>query len=314
MEPLTLLDTVLTKRALLVTGKGGVGKTTVAAALARMAAKAGRRTLIAEISSDESVPSRVAEVFGRHVTGEDPVQLDRNLHVTLLTPTAGHRRFLEDVLPMKVLANAAMRSGAIRRFFAAAPAFGEMGVLYRLLDFARRRRGDGAYEYETVVVDLPATGHALALAQVPGMILRVIPAGPIGNAVREGVLLLGDKERTAALVVTLLEPLPLQESLELVQGILKYDVPFAGMLANRVVPHSFSEGEHDALTAALSGAPPMMGARLFQQASRARGLMARLGAELPHPLVMLPELAERDRALVEAAALTLASAEWRQPS
>lgn len=314
MEPKTILDTVLTRRALLVTGKGGVGKTIVSAALGRVAASRGRRTLIAEISSDASVPSRVAEAFGRHLTGDEPTQVDRDLFVTLLTPSAGHRRFLEDVLPMKVLANAAMRSGAIRRFFAAAPAFGEMGVLYRLLDFARKRRPDGKFEYESVIVDLPATGHALALAQVPSTILRVIPNGPIGDAVREGVALLGNKEQTAALVVTLLEPLPVTESLELVEGIRKHDVPFAGVIANRVVKERFSAEELEALRGALEGKRPVLGSRLLGQAERSRALLESLARSFPHPMVLLDELAERGPRLVEAAALSLAAAEWRAAS
>ena len=60
---------------------------------------------------------------------------------------------------MKILADAAMRSNAIRRFLAAAPTFPEMGVLYRLLDLVRAKRRDGSVEHETIIVDLPATGH-----------------------------------------------------------------------------------------------------------------------------------------------------------
>ena len=74
-----------------------------------------------------------------------------------------------------------------RRFLAAAPTFPEMGVLYRLLDLVRAKRRDGTDEHEMIIVDLPATGHALALAQIPASLLRVIPSGPIAAAVREAV-------------------------------------------------------------------------------------------------------------------------------
>ena len=83
----------------------------------------------------------------------------------------------------------------------------------------RAKRRDGSDEHELIIVDLPATGHALALAQIPASLLRVIPTGPIANAVREGLDLLTDPARTGAIVVTLPETLPVSEALELVQGI-----------------------------------------------------------------------------------------------
>lgn len=309
---MTFSESVLARRCILVTGKGGVGKTISAVSIAKLAANQGRRVLVAEVVSDENTPSRIAEVFGRDVRGQEPVDLAPNLKLALLSPTAGHRRFLEDVLQVRMLASAALKSGAIRRFLSAAPAFGEMGVLYRLLDFARKRRDGGGYEHELMVVDLPATGHALALAQVPEMIVKVIPGGPIGNAVKEGLLLLGDKEKTAAVVVTLLEPLPLTESLDLIAGIQKHRIPFAGIIANRVVRGGFSEEEHQALTRALSATPLMLGSRLLGHAERTRTLLKTLSSRVPHPAVLLDELPERGEALVNAAAHALSTAQWEK--
>lgn len=311
---MTFAEQVLQRRCILVTGKGGVGKTISAIAIAKLAAEKGRRVLVAEVVSNEDVPSRIAEVFGRDIRGQEPVDLAPNLKLALLSPTAGHRRFLEDVLQVRMLASAALKSGAIRRFLSAAPAFGEMGVLYRLLDFARKRRDGGGYEHELLVVDLPATGHALALAQVPEMIVKVIPGGPIGAAVKEGLLLLGDHDKTAAVVVTLLEPLPLTESLDLIAGIRKHRIPFAGIIANRVVRGGFSDEEHEALTRALLSSEPMLGSRLFGHAERTRTLLSTLPARLPHPVVLLDELPERGEALVNAAAKALLTAPWEGAS
>ncbi|HSO37835.1 MAG TPA: ArsA-related P-loop ATPase, partial [Labilithrix sp.] len=173
------MKSLLPLRAVLVTGKGGVGKTTLTASLARYAAGQGKRVLCAEMVGDPTASSALADALGIDTIDIEPVTVAPNLKAVLLAPHLGHTRFLRDVLSMKILADAAMRSAAIRRFLAAAPTFPEMGVLYRLLDFVRAKRRDGSDEHEMIIVDLPATGHALALAQIPASLLRVIPTGPI---------------------------------------------------------------------------------------------------------------------------------------
>jgi len=129
-----MLKRLLPLRAVLVTGKGGVGKTTVAASLARYAAQAGKRVLVAEIGTEDTTSSALADVLGLPALAGEPIEVAPNLHAVALQPSLGHQRFLRDVLPMKFLADAAMKTGAIRRFLSAAPTFPEMGVLYRLLD------------------------------------------------------------------------------------------------------------------------------------------------------------------------------------
>ena len=104
-------------RAVLVTGKGGVGKTTVTASLARYAASQGKRVLCAEMVGDPAASSALADALGVEHLDVEPVSIAPNLKAVLLAPHLGHTRFLRDVLPMKLLADAAMRSAAIRRSF-----------------------------------------------------------------------------------------------------------------------------------------------------------------------------------------------------
>lgn len=277
-------------RALLVTGKGGVGKTTVAAGLARLAANAGVRTLAVEIVEDEDREAPLAATLGVASLREEPTEVARGLSVAVLSPTIGHRAFLRDTLPVRMLADAAMKSQAVRRFLNAAPTFPEMGVLYRLLDLARARRGDGAPLYEHIVVDLPATGHALALVQVPAAVLRVVPGGAIGQAVRSGLELLCDPKKTGALVVTLPEPLPVSESLELVRGLETNAVAVPGLVLNRVPVDPFGgEGELE-LALAMIAKRPTLGAKSVQRIERARQARARLEETRP----VLFELPEHD--------------------
>lgn len=281
---------LLPLRAVLVTGKGGVGKTTVTASLARFAASRGKRVLCAEIAGDPAASSALADALGVDHLDIEPITVSENIKAVLLAPHLGHTKFLRDVLPMKLLADAAMRSAAIRRFLAAAPTFPEMGVLYRLLDLVRMKRKDGSDEHELIIVDLPATGHALALAQIPASLLRIIPSGPIAAAVREGLDLLTDKQRTGAIVVTLPETLPVSEALELVKGITQHDIPLAQVMVNRVPFDPFSEAEREAVRAILSGRGPTLGERTMERIDRARVSLARLQREVTVPIVALQDI------------------------
>lgn len=299
---------LLTRRAILVTGKGGVGKTTLAAALARVASFGDRRVLIAELAADEHAPSAVAQAFGAERCSDEPVPLAQGIRGARLTPSTGHHRFLQDVLPVRFLADAAMRSSALRRFLSAAPAFSEMGVLYRMLDLLRRRREDGSLEFETCVVDLPATGHALALTQLPEVLLQFIPGGPIGRAVREGLALLTDPAHTATLVVTLPETLPISESLELCAGLAKNKVPLAGLAVNRVPLDPFTAAERAELDKLNAARGPLFGTREVSRMDRARQALQRLAGATPLPIYRVPETPGEGVELIEALADALA---WR---
>jgi len=299
------LKNLLPLRAILVTGKGGVGKTTVTAALARRIAETGRRVLVAEMGSEDQGTSALADALGLAALAEQPVAIAPNLAACTLAPSLGHQKFLRDVLPVKFLADAAMKAGAIRRFLAAAPTFPEMGVLYRLLDLVRATRTDGSPLHETILVDLPATGHALALAQIPASILRVVPTGPIARAVEEGLELLMDPKRTGAVVVTLPETLPVSEALELVEGIHQHQIPLAHVFVNRVPFDPFEAGEREALEGVLRDKPVLLGARTLERIDRARGAIERLKRTVREPVATLhdvwvdgPRLAEEMASLM----------------
>jgi anion-transporting ArsA/GET3 family ATPase len=300
------LKSLLPLRAVLVTGKGGVGKTTLTASLARYAAAQGKRVLCAEMVGDSAASSALSSALGIDHLDVEPVAVAPNLNAVLLAPHLGHTRFLRDVLPMRILADAAMRSAAIRRFLAAAPTFPEMGVLYRLLDLVRAKRRDGTDEHEMIIVDLPATGHALALAQIPASLLRIIPSGPIAAAVREGLDLLMDAERTGAVVVTLPETLPISEALELCKGIRLHDIPLAQVFVNRVPLDPFTDEEREAVRRMLHGRAPTLGERTMERIDRARVSLARLQREVPVPIAALEDVSREGPGLAEEIASRMA--------
>jgi len=290
----TTVKEILERRAVLVTGKGGVGKTAIAAGLAHVAAASGKRTLVGEISYEPDATSPLARALGVEKTTSHPTRVAPNLRAMLLTPTDGHARFLRHTLHVGVLADAAMRSAVIRRFLLAAPMLPEMGILYRILDLVREKRSDGSPEHEVIIVDLPATGHTLGLAQIPKAILGVIRSGPIATAVREGLELLEDQKRTTTIVVTLPEALPVSEAVELVRGLRAHAIPLSGIVLNRMPSDPFEPSERHAIDSIVARAGPLLGARTLPRIDRAKAALARVKSEIGTVIACIGELADQD--------------------
>ncbi len=281
----------LNRRLLLITGKGGVGKTVFTAALARAFAQQGKRVLCGEIVAHPDTPSQLREALGGPPPTEEPTLLRENIFGVLLTPTMGHLRFLQDALPIRVLADAAMKSQGLKKFLSAAPGFSDMGVMYRMLDLLKRDNGRGQPLYDVCLVDSPATGHALALAQIPEFLTRVLPGGPIFRAAQEGLRVLTDPAVTATVIVTLPEALPVTEALELERGLMRYRLPVSAIVVNRVPHDPFSTDERSQLREAIAAEQGLVyGARELQRIERAEVALKGLAAQRTQGVLTLPEV------------------------
>jgi anion-transporting ArsA/GET3 family ATPase len=118
----------------------------------------------------------------------------------------------------------------------------------------------------------------------------VIPTGPIAAAVREGLDLLMDPERTGAVVVTLPETLPVSEAIELVNGIEHHGIPLAQVFVNRVPFDPFTEAERSAVRTLLANQPPTLGARTLERIDRSRVALARLAKAVTVPITTLQDV------------------------
>lgn len=317
-----------------VLGKGGVGRTTTTGALALALQKtlpAGGRVLVVEVdelSTEAGGPDApgnfpaLMRAFGRQDTPSAaasalPRPVAPGIDVARLTAALGHEAFLESALPGGALLTGALRSRPIRRFLEAAPAFHEMGQMAHLaaLVGALGKRGGGA-PYAHAVVDLPATGHALALAELPDAARKIIPVGPVARALGDAQAVMRDPTRSDLWVVTLPETLPVSETLELLESLKLHGQSAPRIVMNRWPADPFHAAGGDVSASAISRAaaallvgryPEVRGARAFRALNEADEAAARLPAPLSR--VRLPERPElHGLALLEALAPHLAAA------
>jgi len=251
-DPASVLEALFRRRLIVVTGKGGTGKTSLGAALARLAAAAGKRVLACEVGRAVDSPSPLLGLLAPERTAKnEPQALDGTLSHVVLRGDDGVRQFLGDVMPFQFMANRALKVEAVRRFLDAAPAFGEMGVLYRGQKYLEERRRDGSPVHELMILDAPASGHTLAFASLPDTILKVFTAGPIATAARAGIELIRDPVSTTVVAATLPEPLPVSELTELCAGLRERGLDVGAVVANQVPHDPFSAEERAALDARL---------------------------------------------------------------
>lgn len=308
MAPPTLLD----RRLVIVTGKGGVGKTSVCAALALLAARAGKRVLVCEVNAQE----RVAPLLGAPPAGPEIREARPGLFTLNVVPHAAMREYGLMVLKFRTIYEAVFENRLVRYFLRAIPSLAELVMLGKILNEVRAEEG-GAPRWDLVLVDAPATGHAVQLLRVPSALLDTVPGGgPLRSDAQWMDRLLVDPATTTLAIVTLPEEMPVNEAIELdaqVRSVLGIDR--AALFVNAMPPARFTAEEAEAL-AGLEPAPPPLGpaARAGRlqaiRAEQAGRYLARARAALDLPTVVLPLLAlpEWGPAAIEALAAAIDAA------
>ena len=260
---LDALDQPLSAPLQLITGKGGVGRTTVTIDLGRALAARGQRVLVVEVRDAESelgekssYRARSDSMLGRAIAqergaspayelGPAPLRIEDNLWPAQLVASVGHERFLSSIIPSERLVRAALESKALARFLRSAPSMHELGIYYHLNLLQSDTR------FDQVIVDLPASGHTLALTQLPERMARLLKRGSLVDALREGVQKIADPEYAALWVVTLPEELPVSEALELERALRVDGVPPTGVIMNRALSRALTPEDHELIREAL---------------------------------------------------------------
>lgn len=235
------MEGLLDKRLLFVTGKGGVGKSTVAAALGLVAARHGLRTVVAEIAGQD----RVARALGTSGSGGgfEETELAPDLFSISIDPRQALTEYMRLQMPAKPMADLLTSSRMFQYFAAATPGLREMVTIGKVWELAQlERRTRGAAPYDLAIVDAPATGHGLGLLKTPATFADVARTGPVARQARLIDKTLRDKKFTGVVIVTHAEEMPIAETLGLV-GLLRSELGIrpAAVIVNGVHPDRFSD-------------------------------------------------------------------------
>lgn len=233
---------LLAKRLVFVTGKGGVGKTAVAAALGMVAARRGLRTIVAEVAARDDVHRALTGAEG----GWREASLGDGLHALSVDPESAMEEYLSDQLPGP-LADLLAKSRLFTYFAAATPGMRELLTVGKLWELAQdERRTPGAEPYDLVVVDAPATGHGLALLDAPRTFADVATAGPIARQARTIDGMLRDPAVTGVVAVATPEEMPVNE-VDHLRGELGHRLDL--VVANALRPDRFTAADAERLAA-----------------------------------------------------------------
>jgi len=289
------LARVLNLRFVIVSGKGGVGRTTVAAALARAAAGAGKRVLIAQTHSAERLGRMFARAGG---VGEAVVNLAPGVDGVNMTPQSALHEYGLMVLRSELVYRTLFENRAARGFMGAIPGLDAYAMLGKAWWHTTELVG-GRPRYDLVILDGPASGHATLMLRIPQAILDAMPKGPLSRDARAMRELLSDARRAAMVIVTLAEELPAREAAELATDArAKLRIPLGPLIVNALPPADLSTPDVGAVLDRLSSgsgdaaldATLRMAERTRLHRRLAEQMLTRLAHDPGLPIVTLPRL------------------------
>jgi anion-transporting ArsA/GET3 family ATPase len=285
------------RRFLILSGKGGVGRTTVAAALARAAVHAGKRVLVAQMDS----PERLGRLLG-HAGGIGPevTPVSEGLDAVNMTTRAAMRQYGLMVLRYEAIYRTIFENKAVQGFLAAVPGLDAYAMLGKAW-WHTTELEEGRPRYDLVILDGPASGHTATMLRIPQAITEAMPKGPLAKDAAAMNALFRDPQRTAFVIVTLAEDLPARETSELARIVREgLQLPLGPLVVNGLPPAGPARPEVQAvlargptgdaaLDAILAGA-----ALLAARREEAEEVLGTLRKDPGLPMIELPRLPTTD--------------------
>ena len=230
------------RRLIVVTGKGGVGKSAVTSVIGNSLARRGRRTLLLEVDPRENLH----QMLGVAPSGGEVVEVAKNLYLQNLKPGDVVDWLVERQVRIRMLVKRVLKSPIYHRFVEGAPGLKEVAILGHAMRLARQRRP----ALDVVVLDAPATGHGIYLLDAPRLFADTIGEGPFADLAAEIAAYIADPEVSGLVVVTLAEEMPVQEALELRRALAgRFDRRPELLIVNGLYPELPASAGEDELVA-----------------------------------------------------------------
>jgi len=225
------------RRLILVVGKGGVGRSTVAASIAGNLAARGKKVLLFETNAND----RFGSYFDKPPVGESVTQLAQNLWAVNATPASALAEYGLMILKFKSVYEMVFENRVTRAFLRAIPGLDDYALLGKAW-FHTQEEKRGRPVWDTVVFDMPASGHSISMLKIPWVIVDTVPEGPLTRDARTVKALLCDPKRTATVLVTLAEEMPVNEAMELETKLSALGIVPQHIVCNQLYPNHFPPG------------------------------------------------------------------------
>ncbi len=278
-------------RLVVITGKGGVGKTTVAAATSLALARAGRDTIAAELSGQSRIPALLGGSSAGKSGSES--EIAPGTWTTTIDPEGSLAEWAGQIVRPRAVLELAIRSRAFSGFVAAAPGASELISITKAVELSSQDRWvPGSALHDVAVLDAPASGHGVGLLQSPRTYSEIARVGPIATQAREVDGILRDPKRCLLVTVAAPEETPVNEAGELA-GSLQEKLGRGPSLVvmNSMLDEGLSRSEVEAARRSIGSSPAIAAAdRRLELVRRQEAQFERLRSLSDAPVARLPNL------------------------